>query len=1119
MTKRISRIIILAALIALFELPMISSTYAESALPHSESKARAIDEKAYQVKRTALTYFTAFVRKNRGRPKEPAYLLRLAEMAQDTAAIEFRIAYGKQKPGHPVNLTEYKNLMKRSIAPLNALITRFPRSRDIPRAYRLRAKALAETSQVDQAVADLKYLVDTWPRSADAPIANVDLWTFLIQKKDYATAIRYIQHYGAKPTDRHYNSALEKLSMCYYFLDNIDEAIRYAEAELRTAKTVERSKAISNLALFYATGIEKKRPGLDAGSAIARFQRSVAGEDLGNLLVSFAYLLRAKGLDAQIELLKASLGSAPLSDAMKSDLHLICLENELNRRDFAQIKASVQTEAALYNKSALLRKDKHRSDKIHQTFADALPILQKQTTPDPNVSEGLRTIYEFMLATTQGDSFQQAKIHYNMAESLLVSKDVEKAVAHYRWVVDHTSFDKPAQKDLFVNASLKALTGRLETLKTHQWVPKEIVAHSLKTSPREVPPPVLEWISWIDHFPVKLYTEKKIDELAFAANRILYSFDHVEDATDRLKDFIKAYPTSPSAIPSASLIIDTYIASQDWRTTYELTSKYLQVPQFKTPEFQARLADLAADSYCKILDESYRAKNYTGTLKGADDYLAHFPTTKRRSDFLELAANSALGLGDKARAAVYFKSLEQLGTQKTEVLNLASMTDGSLAEDHFDFRTASSDYRKYLENGGTSSPELRTKILLFAWLSGDSAALSSALKSRAVCPTSTDAVCASYANRSNRAPFLERLEQANKNVRLSASSRMSIVKAIPEAWAKEDSLLKYTLLSRLQKAVPDALHLVRMQVRKENRIKLDPNVIKKRVKSVEQAQTSMENAATIPLIHIRLLALLETGGLYDDLVNDLQSAPEPKGLSAQDRSEFKKTLAEIASPFAQKRDELHKTAVDLANRSGIDESAFIALAKSLQSDARLKDALVSYPRGIQQEAFGSSLEALLKPGDSESSKSLVSSYRQALSAKNWIKAGFLIQWAQTKLTESKGELKLPSETLSVMKSLLLARTDAISEASLELRQSLSEFSGTEHKVALLALMSSSYPLTPQRDLADWTGELAEEDPKFPLSPKSRQLLATATKWANFDNRAPTSASSAKSAPGASGGTP
>jgi tetratricopeptide (TPR) repeat protein len=1010
----------------------------------SEAEARAIDMNAYYNMKKALTSLGGIVQKSRGTSAESNYLIRYAGLAQETASIEFRIAYGKVKQGTPADLTEYKSMMKSSLTALDRLIVAYPQSANLSQAYRLRAHALSENNQTNEAIADLKYFVEHWPRSPDAPVANVDLWTLLINTKSYVDAIRYIKQYGLRPSDRYYNTALEKLAWCNYFLGSIEEALQYTEAEFKTARKTDRDKALANMPLFYATGIEKKTPNVTAENAIPRFKRSVGGEELGKVIVSLAYLLRSKQLDSDLETIKLAFEKTAVPDTSRAAFLVLVFENEMNREQYGAMKKTAEQEIALYSNSSMLQKSPKSLERLRSSFMTSAPTLQKifseQTQSDPALAGTLNTVYSFILKSSKDDILEQAKIHFNMAEVCNHLQDYEGAVAHFHWVTDHLNFKTKGERDLFISASHRAIDTRYETLKTNNWVPKELTATSMSAPHKDVPKQVTEWVDWVDHFPASIYVQEKVDAQAFEASRILYSFNQVDKAVARMTQFLKDYPKSTSAIPSASLIIDTYIADQNWTKTFEVASGFLQ-QSWQTPEFHNHLMDVVGDSYCKILDGFYKDKKYATALQGADDFLAKNPTSKRRADVLVLAANASLGAGDRLKALSYFKQLSDSGNKNPEITNLALMTEGSLEEEHFNFEAASQSYRKYLENGGTASADLRSKALLFAWLSGKPGELQATLNSKAICGKNPDPACATYSGASIKAK-LHTLDRALEMV--SISGKISRLNDIEEGWKTESALGRYGLLSKISDVVPQVLIALRKQIKEEFRLKLDKGVIAQRVHWAQQEEKIAVELAKEPWSKVHLIALIQAAGVYTDIVKDLKAIKAPRGLSDADKGEYTKMIDDAGAPFQAKAEEYQKAAMDFATTSGSDEKTLAMMSKEFD---------VPYTPQSQKEAYGKNLLALIKPGPSDMSKDLVREFTDAIEKANWPKAGFLIQWAQT----AKEKSQLTPTDISIMKAILLSKTDAVAEAAGELSSSIGNMNGAAKDQATRAIASTIFP--------------------------------------------------------------
>lgn len=980
--------------------------------PPSAKKVVELDEKALWAKKSAVQALTAVARKDANTPAEPAILLRLAEMNEDIASIQYRLTFAKATAQNPANTSNYTGYMSAAITPLNRLISVYPKSRNISRAYYLRSKALAETSRTSEAIADLKHLVETWPASPDAPVANMDLWRLLIQQKDYTGAIQAINRYGLKPSEKYYFSALEKLSWCHYYLGAVPEALRYTETELATVKGLERDKALSNYALFYVTGVERRSPGVDSNDALARFRKSASGNDLGTLIVSYAFLLRTKGLDAQLDSFKEGVLKEDVPDTYKSDVVLIALENQYNRKKVADMKASTEQEIALVTNSPSVRKDSRRVAKIKASFNDMIPNFQKLLVgaPEPQsqaISSTLRLCYQFMLETSQGDVFEQARIHFNMAEVSFELKEFDPATEHYRWIVERLNDGKKEHQELFHLASIKALDSRYASIKQSGWIPSSLTAKKLSASGKDLPKPVSQWIGWIDQFPKAAFLAKKADAHAFEANRILYSYDQVEKATERLRSFAEQWPTSSFAVTSASLVMDTYIASEKWEDAYILAKKYLAVQEWKTTPFSAKLTDLASDIYCKVLDRSYRDKKFDLTIQNAEAFVAANPTTKRRGDMLELAANAALALGNRVKASEIFKKLMDSGVKKPEVAALAYMTQGSLSEEKFDFAEAAKSYRLAAGQSGSLSDDLRAKILLWSWLSGNPKDLDETLASERICQHGKGKeLCPQYVRRyeesysavptNAEARSTAPIARLAVHEKIAKKERKDLLVSLVDEWSKLDAMERAAALPILVSRIPEQFKTLRERIQKISPLELNRAAIAKRTRLIEEAQSTVEKISSIPSMRIRLALIRESAALYEDAAHDLLGVPISKAIKGDARKEVKQAVAEGAASFTAKADEIHKAEHELAGQKGIEAT----------------------PEQAKRWAT-----LILEQVDPKAAGNWLEPFKQALDKGNWQLSAFLL--------DRPG---VAPEPLTLLRAAMLARSGATAEALEEIRR-------------------------------------------------------------------------------------
>ena len=86
------------------------------------------------------------------------------------------------------------------------------------------------------------------------------------------------------------------------------------------------------------------------------------------------------------------------------------------------------------------------------------PLLSDDSAPRPGQS--------------LGELDRQMKLHFNVAEISFAMKDFDKAVLHYRWVVEHGAHKTPAEQTLIADCSLKAVSSKYEPLQCQGPLPQ-----------------------------------------------------------------------------------------------------------------------------------------------------------------------------------------------------------------------------------------------------------------------------------------------------------------------------------------------------------------------------------------------------------------------------------------------------------------------------------------------------------------------------------------------------------------------------------------------------------------------------------------------------------------------
>ena len=317
---------------------------------------------------------------------------------------------------------------------------------------------------------------------------------------------------------------------------------------------------------------------------------------------------------------------------------------------------------------------------------------------------------------------------------------------HYSWVLSHWNIKSQLKQD---EVSLKAISSRYEALKVTHWIPTELTPMALDSATsdqlsQKLPAPAREWISWIDALSMRKSGQKNskqrntkntmtsdlkqtLDGFRFEANRAIYVRTSTKIAAERLTAFSLERPDSKFAVPSATLVMDSYVKSARWDEGYQLTSRFLNV-NWHNPQFSEQLRKLAADFSYKIAEASFQSKNYAAALMQTKVLQEKFRKSERSVDGILLTARIYLAMDNKASAQIFFSKLIKEFPQSKE-RGPALLNRAMLSEEVYDFKSAVEDYKAYLAvSSGPSSQgkeskdkntlDLSKRIYFLQWVNG-----------------------------------------------------------------------------------------------------------------------------------------------------------------------------------------------------------------------------------------------------------------------------------------------------------------------------------------------------------------------------------------------------------------
>lgn len=885
-------------LIALLPLLLMFAVYAAE----TEQKDRYVDQGAVGSFDVAAGKLAKLAEKMKGEPNhEPGVLLRWAETLYSKAKIEFRLAHGKvSRSGGVPDLKKYRSTLAQMKHPLTRLIQTYPKNSNIDRALYLRGKASEELGETNQAIQDYRAVLDRDSKGESAITTALALYDLMITQKQYSQAVQYLQRISVQPINENYALVQDRIAFAYFYMDEIDLAIKTQEKTFLSQKNKkeesgvsksERDRAVNNLALFYGTGIEKKKPNFSSKGAIQLFKKWFTQDEFDSAVVHLGVFLRTKALENPLKELAQG--------TKKVEISWLWIGYLINRRELDQAAQEAKTVLGLISNDQKNSNDPHYSDKLQKTVLEVLKSIPQQDARDLEKSAPLQAVLYDILAQSTTNLKDQAKLRYNQGELHFRLKHFDVATAHYRWVVDQGM----ANGDL-KDAPLKALSARYEQFKKEGLIPESLKAVPIKTEPNgTMPSGYSDWVEWAD--------KAGAEEYQFETIRMLYAKGFIAKSLEKLVDWVKRRPKSKYSPAAAALTVDTFVVSQDWPAAYRMATGYLATKFFAGSDFEKKLQKTAADSAYQCIVIDYEQKKYAEALKKSELFLKNYPDHERKNDALQAAANSALAMGDKHRAMEFMKPMMGKESASSQNGAIARLTAAELAEENLDFAGASKLYAEVIKAGNKDSALLQ-KATTIQWLAGQE---DLAWQGESYCNARPDrfSQCKSFGfsyyikkghldkkfslrtlkGNVAESDVLNNLFEVGKNKAAKTKPRIIAFATMLESWEKLDGWLKLQTLQPLLKLEKNLLSTARKDIRDKFAIKMDARSIQLRVAELTAFVERAENIHKRGMTEVQLEALDEMAGVYQDFADDLRKLQ--KGAEVPELAEVEKSFSEKAA--------------------------------------------------------------------------------------------------------------------------------------------------------------------------------------------------------------------------------
>lgn len=951
-------------------------------IDQGEDWDRQVDRAALESQNLAIQKLRKLSKKYENSKEESSLLMRLAQVYDESASIEFRITYAKSHQKKTiVNLDRYNSILNYEISTLTHLIHSYPNFDSVDLAFYMRGKAYDELGKKDEAKSDYLNVVKKSNSSRIMP-AYMALADMAIEKNQHVEAIAYLNEIEKYPKTPFFPFALYKLAWSYFNLKDIQKALAHIERHinyfdnlketrksLSASDTAIRENSLMDAVVFFVEGNEQNPDYFKLPSALNYFRSLEKGPLLGRMSVRFGKLLRSHRRDDELMKWKNQLLEEEKRRPETIEVVMSLFEHQMNQDQFEK---AMQTSADIVelhrvNDQVVRESDSYRLARklLSETAIEVQARLAKSgnATQVSLLLKTLGTIYGVFIHIMPESDPLVAQAHYNLAETLFKSGDYQSSTQHYLWVISNWHKDSNLNS---TDLKLKAIASRYEDLRSSNLIPKVLVPQLYDQGKdqdliKKLSKSSYEWVTWIDSLSHELTVSgDKLDSFLFEANRVIYTHASTRLASQRLVEFALSRSSSQYAVPSATLAIDTYIKSEMWDEAFKLTMRLLG-KKWVDATFSERLSGIAANSAYKIAELFYQKKDYLKAIDQAKVLQQKFQASDRASDSLLLTAQSYLALQQKDRAGNFFSELIQKypGSHGHEI---ALLNRAQISEESYEFKQAIEDYKRYLALTQKSSSvknfdEIQRRIYFLQWIDGRSDFdCSNTLIKNVVDRDELSTECQRYnalnilrqdpksypidstdldqyltlalkGNKKNRVIWSAVVLKFDTSIQLR--DQLYLLRNVSKGWEDLDPLSRISVVPIFSVLLPKSFERARISLKQEVPLnKASVQAITRRAEWIKEYENVASNALVLPWSRIRARVLQELSGVYLDFSTTLENISIPKDMNTKEVSEYTNSVKEIVKPFMERSKDIGKKAYHLASNSAIEDDDFRIIKES-----------------------------------------------------------------------------------------------------------------------------------------------------------------------------------------------
>lgn len=687
----------------------------------------------------AIARFEEFLRKY---PDDPTYtpdaMFRLAELYFEKSSDDYLLASRAfegeltkfERGERPDEPKPPEPSYDKTIGLHRDLLARFPNYRLADAARYLLGYCYAEQGQLDEALVAYQELVDTHPDSKFLAEVWTRIGEIYFDGNDTESLQKAIDAYRRVeqfPDSPYYDKALYKIAWTYYRLDQYDEAvasfIRLVDyADQQKAKTgisgsELRTEAIQYIAISLADetwgGLAKAKQVLGpiedkdyTGELWKRYGEILYDQTRYEQAIQVLAFTIDKYPDARYnpeaqekivrayEQLRDFDGATAAREKLVKNFSEGSRWYEANRDDPEAIaNAEGLTERSLYtaaifrHQQAQAYKGQGRTEDARKSYLAAAEAYEKYLSRFP-------------------DSKNSYDFEFFLAECLYYSGDFMKAAAQYDKVRD----SKVDNKHLEAAALSSVITyeKEIEDQIARGKLPKlEVLTadkrKNKKLEPKQLSPIHQKLIEASDRFTTLLPKSERAPAIAYRAAEVFYKHDQLDEARKRFERIVETYAGTEVARYSANLIIESYLAVEDWENVEKASRKLKEAVASADSgsaedrkKFQDEMDKFRLGAQFKLAQQ-YEAE---GKLEQAADAYVRIVNENPKHEFADKALfNAAVAYAKVNRFDTASRMYKRIYEEypKSDLAPRALFQVGINAEKGFDFSSAIDAYTRLVD--------------------------------------------------------------------------------------------------------------------------------------------------------------------------------------------------------------------------------------------------------------------------------------------------------------------------------------------------------------------------------------------------------------------------------------